>query len=248
MWRNIDRHCICSGAPVLERCKLSQASTCHPRWWPHSPGLVPRLRHPAASGRVCACFDGLPWPDRCACPLCEHFPVAHPFLAILSILFISQAVHLCGLNSSSTRALMSSQADLACINCQSLAAGGSREGYCKAICAAALQKGWRAAVLNYRGCAGKMPSGVFIASGKILGNSLTLGTRIIETRKGHAPSHAFPWCNETDTYTIPSLIHSRTFTRVALPAQIFIYAAILTEPTCRAAAHKFQDVFRSLHR
>ncbi|CAL5218897.1 g638 [Coccomyxa viridis] len=32
--------------------------------------------------------------------------------------------------------------------------GGSREGYCKAICAAALQKGWRAAVLNYRGCAG----------------------------------------------------------------------------------------------
>jgi abhydrolase domain-containing protein 1/3 len=37
----------------------------------------------------------------------------------------------------------------------SLAAGGSREGYCKAVCAAALQKGWRAAVLNYRGCAGE---------------------------------------------------------------------------------------------
>ncbi|BDA43976.1 Phospholipase ABHD3 [Coccomyxa sp. Obi] len=32
--------------------------------------------------------------------------------------------------------------------------GGSREGYCKAICAAAAKQGWRAAVLNYRGCAG----------------------------------------------------------------------------------------------
>lgn len=34
-------------------------------------------------------------------------------------------------------------------------AGGSREGYCKAICAAAAKQGWRAAVLNYRGCAGR---------------------------------------------------------------------------------------------
>ncbi|KAK9843739.1 hypothetical protein WJX81_004527 [Elliptochloris bilobata] len=32
--------------------------------------------------------------------------------------------------------------------------GGSREGYCKLICAAAAAKGWRAVVLNYRGCAG----------------------------------------------------------------------------------------------
>ena len=34
-------------------------------------------------------------------------------------------------------------------------AGGSREGYCKGICAAALRRGWRGVVLNYRGCAGK---------------------------------------------------------------------------------------------
>lgn len=32
--------------------------------------------------------------------------------------------------------------------------GGSHEGYCKWACAAAANKGWRAAVLNYRGCNG----------------------------------------------------------------------------------------------
>ena len=36
-------------------------------------------------------------------------------------------------------------------------AGGSAEGYCKLICAAAAAKGWRAVVLNYRGCAGARP-------------------------------------------------------------------------------------------
>lgn len=35
-------------------------------------------------------------------------------------------------------------------------AGGSREGYCKGICAAARMHGWRAVVLNYRGCAGML--------------------------------------------------------------------------------------------
>jgi len=32
--------------------------------------------------------------------------------------------------------------------------GGSHEGYCKWVCAAAVKKGWRAVVLNYRGCNG----------------------------------------------------------------------------------------------
>eukprot|EP00955_Chlamydomonas_euryale_P061439 358031-Chlamydomonas_euryale.AAC.11 len=33
-------------------------------------------------------------------------------------------------------------------------AGGSHEGYCKWMCDAAARRGWRAAVLNYRGCNG----------------------------------------------------------------------------------------------
>ena len=32
--------------------------------------------------------------------------------------------------------------------------GGSHEGYCKWACAAAAARGWRAIVLNYRGCNG----------------------------------------------------------------------------------------------
>ncbi len=32
--------------------------------------------------------------------------------------------------------------------------GGSHEGYCKWACAAATKKGWRACVVNYRGCNG----------------------------------------------------------------------------------------------
>ena len=32
--------------------------------------------------------------------------------------------------------------------------GGSREGYCKWMCASIAEKGWRPVVLNYRGCAG----------------------------------------------------------------------------------------------
>ena len=33
-------------------------------------------------------------------------------------------------------------------------AGGSHEGYCKWVCAAAVGRGWRAVVLNMRGCNG----------------------------------------------------------------------------------------------
>ena len=33
-------------------------------------------------------------------------------------------------------------------------AGGSHEGYCKWLCAAAFKKGWRACVMNNRGCSG----------------------------------------------------------------------------------------------
>lgn len=32
--------------------------------------------------------------------------------------------------------------------------GGSHEGYCRWACAAAASRGWRAVVLNYRGCNG----------------------------------------------------------------------------------------------
>ena len=44
-----------------------------------------------------------------------------------------------------------------CLNSLPCTAGGSTEGYCKLICAAAAAKGWRGAVLNYRGCAGVLP-------------------------------------------------------------------------------------------
>ena len=34
------------------------------------------------------------------------------------------------------------------------ATGGSDEGYCKWMCAAAYQRGWRPVVMNFRGCNG----------------------------------------------------------------------------------------------
>jgi hypothetical protein len=87
-------------------------------------------------------------------------------------------------------------------------AGGSHEGYCKGVCSEACGRGWRAVVLNYRGCNGlrlATPRGYCAAS------TDDVHTAVVSTRRyasaALAQSSALAACPASSRVLIGDLKH-----------------------------------------
>lgn len=115
--------------------------------------------------------------------------------------------------------------------------GGSREGYCKWMCASTSAKGWRPVVLNYRGCAG-----LELTSPSVYCASFTddIHLAVEEIQRQYPEAHLF-----AAGYSLGSLILTKFLAEAALGR--WQSAGKLQSSSFQRQAHALQTSFSHGH-